>query len=203
MWTLMMTAMMLPSAAPFAATYARTFYTRRQLRMLAFSGGYLLVWGLSAVPAFGVAWVAGEAAERSGAVATVFAVGVFGACGIYQLTPLKYRCLSHCRTPLGHLFHVASFQGPFRDLRVGIEHGYFCLACCWSLMLLMAAFGIMNLAAMVVLAAVIATEKLWSRGELFARATGVVALSLAVLVIWIPELAPGLSRSVMSAMGGG
>ena len=195
MWGLMMTAMMLPSAAPFASLYGRTFGSRPIRRAIEFVGGYLLVWTLSGVPAFGLAWLAGKAAHAEPAVGTVFAVTIFAAAGVYQLTPIKYRCLSHCRTPMGDVIHYAGYRGPLRDLRVGAHHGVFCFSCCWSLMALMAAFGFMNLWAMVALATIVAIEKLWSRGEGFARLTGVAAIALAVAVIFEPAVAPGLDGS--------
>ena len=198
MWGLMMTAMMLPSAAPFASLYGRTFRNQRVRRAVEFVGGYLLVWTLSGVPAFGLAWLAGEAARATPALGTALAVGIFAACGVYQLTPLKYRCLSHCRSPIGDLLHYSNYRGPFRDLRVGAHHGLFCFSCCWSLMALMAAFGFMNLWAMVALAAIVAIEKLWSRGESFARLTGVAALGLAIVVIFEPGIAGGLDGGGMT-----
>lgn len=197
MWGLMMTAMMLPSAAPFASLYGRTFHGRSLSRAAEFVAGYLLVWTLSGVPAFGLAWLAGEAARSQPAVGTALAVTIFAACGIYQLTPLKHRCLSHCRTPLGDMLHYSNFRGPLRDLRIGAHHGIFCFSCCWSLMALMAAFGFMNLWAMVALATIIAIEKLWSRGPAFARLTGAAAIAFAIAVIFEPGLAPGLDGSGM------
>jgi predicted metal-binding membrane protein len=125
-------------------------------------------------------------------LARVVAVAAFGALGVYQLTPLKFRCLSHCRSPLAHLLHYTSFRGPFRDLRAGIEHGLYCLGCCWALMLVLVALGVMNLPAMIAVAAIIAVEKVWRFGETFARVVGVGALVYAVLVGIQPALAPGL-----------
>ena len=197
MWTLMMTAMMIPSAAPFASLHARTFTSRRILRLVLFAAGYMSVWALSGIPAFGVALAVDEAVAAAPAVGTVAAVLIFVSCGVYQLTPLKYACLRHCRSPIGHMLHYGSYQGPLRDFRVGGHHGGYCLACCWSLMALMAAFGFMNLWAMVGLAAVVGIEKYWVRGEGFARGIGVAALIAAVAVIWVPELAPGLQPMEM------
>ncbi len=197
MWALMMTAMMLPSAAPFASLYARTFHSGRMLRTFQFGAGYLISWTLSGLPAFGLAWLAGEAARAEAIVGTTFAVAIFATCGVYQLTSLKYRYLSHCRTPIGDVLHYVNYSGALRDLRVGLHHGAFCIGCCWSLMVLMAAFGFMTLWAMVGLAAIIAVEKLWSRGESFARVTGVAALVLAVAVIFEPGIAPGLDGRVL------
>ena len=96
-------------------------------------------------------WLAGAGGHPP--AATALAVTIFVACGIYQLTPLKDRCLARCRSPLGLLLKFGSYRGRTRDLRVGLYHGGFCLACCWALMALLVAFGLMNIMAMVVLAA--------------------------------------------------
>ncbi len=197
MWALMMAAMMLPSVWPFVAVYERTIRRHRIARLGALGGGYLLAWALVGVAAYGVAWVFGElAAERPG-LARAAAVAAFAALGIYQLTPLKLRCLSHCRSPLAHLLHYTSFHGPLRDLRAGIEHGLYCVGCCWALMLVLIAFGVMNLAATIGVALVIAVEKMWRFGELFARVVGVSALIFAVLVGIEPSLAPGLDPDLV------
>ena len=127
---------------------------------------------------------------------------VFSACGLLQLTSLKYRCLSHCRTLLGDVLHYANSRGPLRDLRVGAHHGIFCFSCCWSLTALMVAFGFMNLWAMVALATIVAIQKLWSRGETFARLTGVAAIALAVAVIFEPGITPGLDGSGLLGAAG-
>ena len=119
---------------------------------------------------------------------------------MFQLTPLKFRCLSHCRSPIGHLMHYLGYTGLTRDLRAGASHGWFCLGCCWALMLLMIAFGVMNLGAMVVLAAAIAIEKVWRHGESFARLFGVACLVFAVLLIFEPSLAPGLDPDSVMRM---
>src|SRR5262249_55666431 len=124
--------------------------------------------------------------------AHIFAVAAFAVCGIYQLSSLKDHCLAHCRSPLGLLLHYASYRGRLRDLRVGAHHGGYCLGCCWGLMLVLIAVGVMNVAAMVGLAALVLTEKAWSRGRMAGRLVGVAALALAVATIWLPWLAPGL-----------
>jgi predicted metal-binding membrane protein len=197
MWALMMAAMMLPSVWPFVAVYERTIRAHRAARLAALAAGYLLAWALTGVAAYGVAWVFGElAADRPG-LARFVGVGAFAALGIYQLTPLKFRCLSHCRSPLAHLLNYTSFKGRFRDLRAGIEHGLFCLGCCWALMLVLVAFGVMNLPAMIGVAVIIAVEKVWRFGEAFARVVGVGALVYAVLVGAEPSLAPGLDPAVV------
>lgn len=200
MWALMMTAMMLPSVAPFVRTYQGTVVEHRGVRLIALAVGYLLVWTSVGVVAFFVAgWFGDLAAERAG-VAQAVAVATFALVGVFQLTPLKFRCLSHCRSPIGHLMHYLGYRGPARDLRAGASHGWFCLGCCWALMLLMIAFGVMNLGAMVALAAVIAIEKVWRHGETFARVFGIACLVFAVAVIFEPSLAPGLDPDAVMKM---
>jgi predicted metal-binding membrane protein len=81
----------------------------------------------------------------------------------YQLTPLKDRCLARCRSPPGFMLKLGAYRGRTRDLRAGLYHGTFCLACCWALMALLVAFGLMNVIAMVILAGAVLTEKPWAR----------------------------------------
>jgi predicted metal-binding membrane protein len=201
MWGLMMSAMMLPSVSPFAQTYQATVTTHRAPRLIALAGGYVVVWTAVGLVACVVTDWFGHLATDRPTAAHVMVVTTFAVVGLYQLTPLKFRCLSHCRSPLGHLMHSLGFRGPLRDLKAGAHHGWFCLGCCWALMLLMIAFGVMNVAAMVGLAAVIAVEKVWRHGETFARAVGVVCLVFAVVLIFEPGLAPGLDPdSVMGPM---
>lgn len=201
-WALMMAAMMLPSVAPFASLYLRTFRDSRSLRLAAFASGYLIVWTLAAIPAYGLAWVAGRLAGMHPAAATALAVSIFAACGVYQLTPLKDRCLARCRSPLGFVLKLGGYRGRTRDLRVGMYHGAFCLACCWALMALLVAFGLMNVVAMVVLAAAVLAEKTWAWGPRFSRVLGVAALILAIAVVFEPALAPGLQHAAGGGMAG-
>jgi Predicted metal-binding integral membrane protein (DUF2182) len=90
--------------------------------------------------------------------------GPRAASRVYQFTPLKARCLRHCRSPLGFLLHFGNFRGRLRDVRVGIYHGGYCVGCCWSLMLVLVAVGVMNMAWMVALTAVVFAEKIWRSG---------------------------------------
>jgi predicted metal-binding membrane protein len=201
-WALMMAAMMLPSVTPFASLYTRSFTDNRGLRLTALALGYLLVWSLAAIPAYGLAWLADRLIAGHPTGATALAVAIFVACGVYQLTPLKDRCLARCRSPLGFILKFGSYRGRSRDLRVGLYHGAFCLACCWGLMALLVAFGLMNLAAMIVLAGIVLLEKTSPWGTRFSRALGVAALVLAVLVIFQPGLAPGLHATTpVGSMG--
>ena len=194
-WTLMMAAMMLPSVTPVATLYARA--VQRPARIAGLMVGYLAVWAAAGLPAFGLAWLAGWMAGQHARAAHIAAVAVFAMCGVYQLTPLKDRCLAHCRSPLGLLLHYGSYRGRLRDLRVGVHHGGYCLGCCWALMVILVAVGVMNVAAMVGLAALVLIEKTWRWGPAVGRLAGVAALALAVAIIWFPWLAPGLHAAPM------
>ena len=123
MWTLMMAAMMLPSVAPVASMYQRSVRSWRPLRLAGFTGGYLLAWAGAGIPAFLLTALVAQLVDDHPAWATAVAVTVFTACGVYQLTPLKSRCLKHCRSPLSLLLHYGSYQGALRDVRAGVHHG--------------------------------------------------------------------------------
>jgi predicted metal-binding membrane protein len=191
-WTLMMAAMMLPPVAPTASLYARTFRENRAVRTAGLVAGYLAVWAAAGVPAYGLAWLAGWLTGKHPGAAHIMAVAVFAVCGIYQLSNLKNRCLAHCRSPLGLLMHYGSYRGRSRDLRVGVHHGAYCLGCCWALMVILIAVGVMNVVAMIGLATLVLAEKAWRRGPAAGRLAGAAVLALAVATIWLPWLAPGL-----------
>ena len=192
-WTLMMSAMMLPSVAPVAVLYERSVTDNRMLRLAEFAAGYIVVWGLAGLPAFAIAAVLSSVSMDHPQTARYMAAGIFLILGLYQVSPLKNRCLSHCRSPFSLLLHYANFHGPLRDLRAGTHHALYCLGCCWALMLVLVVAGIMNLLVMVALAAVIIAEKYWSRGPAFSRVVAAAAVVLAVAAIWVPALSPGLS----------
>lgn len=202
MWTVMMGAMMLPTVAPFAGLYTRTFTDHRARRTTELTAGYLLVWALASLPAYVVAWLAGQLAMSDPVAARVVAVAVFAACGIYQLTSLKEKCLVNCRSPLGMVFRYGGLHGRLRDLRVGVGHGAYCLGCCWALMAVLIAVGVMNIAAMVLLSGVVLAEKTWAWGRPLSRAVGVAALLLAVVVAFRPELAAGFYQQPAMTGGG-
>ncbi|MFF3910405.1 DUF2182 domain-containing protein [Streptomyces sp. NPDC001848] len=198
-WTVMTVAMMLPATAPVGALYGRTLRAHRTARTITFTVGYLLVWALAGLPAYALAAVTGRAAGAQASTATAVAAAVFAVNGVYQLTPVKDRCLARCRSPIGLMLRYTAHPGPARDLRAGAHHGAFCLGCCWSLMALLAVFGMMSLWAMVALAAILTTEKLAPAGPWVAKGVGIASIALAVAVVWVPELAPALVGSRMRA----
>ncbi len=201
-WTLMMGAMMLPSITPLASLYARTMHDHRARRLGLLSVGYLVAWAAVGLVAFALAAGGERLADDAPGWAQAAAVTTCFACGIYQMTPLKDRCLQHCRSPLGQLLRYTSFRGPLADTRVGLFHGGWCVACCWALMLLLVTFGVMSVVAMVLLAAVILAEKLWAPGRWFSIAIGMGAIVLGVAVWLDPSLAPGLHAATDASMGG-
>jgi predicted metal-binding membrane protein len=201
-WTLMMAAMMLPSVAPTASMYVRTMTGPKATRLTSLTIGYLVVWAAAGLPAFALAWLANWLDSHHPGAAHGAAIAIFAACGIYQLTNLKDRCLAHCRSPLGLLLHYGSFRGRSRDFRVGAHHGAYCLGCCWALMVILIAVGVMNLWAMVALAVLILVEKTWSHGVATARVAGIACLGLAIATVWLPWLAPGLHAAAQPMMMG-
>jgi predicted metal-binding membrane protein len=189
MWSLMMTAMMLPAVALVASWYAQTIRESRWVRVPLFVGGYLLVWALAGVPAFGMLRIVDHVVGDSAMTMRMIAGVVLVAAGVYQLTPLKDVCLRHCRSPMGQLLRFSKDSGRVRDLEFAASHAAYCVACCWLLMALFIAFGVMSVWAMVGLAAVVVMEKVARHGVGVSRAVGIVCLALAVLVVVSPRVA--------------
>jgi predicted metal-binding membrane protein len=195
MWGVMMAAMMLPAVAPVASLYARTIRTERARRLVLFVGGYLIVWAVAGVPTYAVLRLVDRVAGDSDTTMRSIAVAILVAAGAYQLSPLKARCLRHCRSPLAQLLHYGNMKGPLRDLKVALHHAGYCLGCCWALMALFVAFGVMNVWVMVGLAAIVVGEKVLHRGEAIGRYAGGAFLVLAVLVLASPSVADALVPS--------
>jgi predicted metal-binding membrane protein len=205
LWVVMMAAMMLPSVAPVAVLWTRlisgaTAGAGRLARMSAFLAGYLLTWAGVGLVAFAALAGTGRLLTASPVAAKWLGVAIFVTAGIYQLTPWKDWCLRRCRSPIGALMYYLGFKGRSRDVRVGLHHGATCAGCCWGLMIVLAAVGVMNVAVMAALAAVILVEKLWRYGKPFGQAVGVVLVAAGVLAIWFPWLLPGLHVAAMPAM---
>jgi predicted metal-binding membrane protein len=186
MWAVMMTAMMLPSAAPLVLLFAGALRTRgverTGRRIYALAGGYVLVWAL-----FSVAATVLQRALSSALVLTpmmepatpMVAAAILAAAGLYQWTPLKGACLHACRSPLSFLMQHWGSGDAASALRLGVRHGLYCVGCCWVLMLLLFAGGVMNLVVILALTAWVLVEKLAPFGAHTARASGLVLLALA------------------------
>lgn len=196
-WLVMTAAMMLPPLAWFASFYLREIRRRaaglaRPARLGALAAGYLLVWAATALAALLLASVVDRAAEQHAGVLPWLGGAVLVAAGAYQLSPLKQRCLARCRSPLSFALAAARHSGRFRDLRVGLEHGAWCVACCWGLMAALVAVGTMSLAWMAVIAAVVLLERASAYGPGLARATGVALVLVGLLAPFVDWLAPAL-----------
>jgi predicted metal-binding membrane protein len=171
------------------------------VRTSSFVAGYLTSWAGFGLLAFGALIGTNRLVDWSPDGAKWLGVGIFVLAGLYQLTPLKEACLRHCRSPMMQLLHYAGYRGQVRDLRVGAHHGAYCVGCCWGLMIVLIAVGVMNVAAMAGLAAVIFLEKLWKHGKLLSQAVGVVFLVIGALAVFYPDVLPALQSGGMS-MGG-
>lgn len=185
-WTVMVVAMMFPATAPVVLLFDR--WCRRRGRTaaatVAFVAGYLSVWSSVGFLAFVATTVLTDRVE--GSTATVRIGGlVLVAAGIYQLSPAKVACLTKCRSPLGlvmeHARHLG--RGLLGPLRVGLVHGAYCLGCCWALMAVLLALGVMNLGWMAAVSALVLVEKLLPHGVRFARVAGVGLAADGVLVV--------------------
>lgn len=180
MWWIMMVAMMLPSASPMILLFARVQRKEQAkgapfVSTSVFTAGYLVIWGVFSVSAAGTQW----GLERAGFLSAMmtstnglFAGVLLLAAGIYQLTPLKHACLRHCRSPLLFIMHHWR-NGAAGAFRMGIDHGAFCLACCWFLMALLFVGGVMNLYWIVGLALFVLLEKTIPAGHWLGSLTGI------------------------------
>jgi predicted metal-binding membrane protein len=197
MWWLMMIAMMLPSAAPIVLLHAAV--TRKGLARAnlagpkapshrlfltttAFIAGYLAMWGAFSLVALVAQWVLTRAALLSAMMTPTskfLGLGLLLAAGVWQLTPFKTVCLRHCRSPISFL-STHWRPGVGGAFRMGIEHGVFCLGCCWFLMGLLFYGGVMNLIWIIGLALLVLVEKVMPAGVAFGRVTGLLLIAWGV-----------------------
>jgi predicted metal-binding membrane protein len=193
-WLTMMAAMMFPSALPMVLMFDRISQARESRwgrfgSTWLFVAGYLAIWLLYGLAAFGVyRGIAGLHARslawhRSGAYVAGTLVAL---AGVYELTPIKTICLRHCRSPL-HFVMTGWKRGRLGAVRMGLSHGSYCVGCCWGLMLLLFALGVMSLFWMALVAALIFAQKLLPFGE---RLPYVFAVAFIALGIWVAA-APG------------
>ena len=188
MWAVMMVGMMAPSAAPVVLLAARAGSTRAgavSFLPVFFGAGYLLVWvGFSAIAAL-TQWALHDAALLL-PMMTVASPRVAGAilvgAGLYQLTPMKHACLTHCRSPLDFLMaHWRS--GRAGAFRLGAHHGAYCLGCCWTLMAVLFVVGVMNLMWVAVIAALVLLEKTAQTAVSVSRIVGATMIIVGLIRI--------------------
>jgi predicted metal-binding membrane protein len=189
-WAVMMAAMMLPSALPMIALYAAMQQTEtsaipRAAPVALFTLIYLGLWAVTGVPMYvaSVALCAIASDARAYGVAAVLVVA-----GVFQLSPLKHVCLRRCRSPIGFL--LGHWRAGWRgSLALGWSHATYCLGCCWALMVVLVAAGAMGLLWVLLIAAVVAAEKVLPGGEWIARVTGIALLVLGAAIVTRPGLA--------------
>jgi len=198
-WVVMMIAMMFPTAAPMILMFTTVYAGKRQKSQAfvptwVFVSAYLLIWTLFGLVAYPLALfaerLAGQSmwlmtnAPRIGGVLLVVA-------GLYQLSPLKHLCLAKCRTPLQ--FILSSWRDGYSGaFRMGFVHGAYCLGCCWFLFVLLFPLGIMNIAVMALLTALIYAEKSFPLGRQISQIAGVALIVYGVIVISVPAALPAV-----------
>ena len=218
-WVVMMAAMMFPSIAPMVLMYARIEEGKRERdqRVQAgttalFVAGYLVTWAVAGL--VGYALIEGVRALDIGFLAwdsggPYVAGAVIVAAGIYQLTPMKDACLRRCRSPMGFL--LTSWRpGRAGALKMGMEHGGWCVGCCWGLMAALFALGVMSIGWMVMIAALIAIEKLLPWKAVANRSIALLLVVLGLGVAFFADDVPGLTlpdspeaQAAMDSMGMG
>ncbi|MGH6901887.1 MAG: DUF2182 domain-containing protein [Geminicoccaceae bacterium] len=184
-WTVMMAAMMLPAAAPMILIFASAQARRERHAAVPtwiFTAGYLLVWLAAGLLVYVLVQIGSDLATRlTSADRASWAPLALGAtlvaAGLYQFTPIKRVCLTHCRSPFAFVAQHWR-DGRAGALQMGLRHGAYCLGCCWALFAVMVAAGIMSLAWMLLLTLVVFIEKVLPQGR---RASPMIGIALVVL----------------------
>jgi len=195
MWAVMMVGMMMPSVAPMVLLYAAVGRKagasgRPFVATGWFVAGYLSAWIAFSLAATGAQWTLTRLALLTPMMES--ASGIFGgivliAAGLYQWSPLKDTCLRQCQTPLGFLMNRGGFRSnPFAALRLGAEHGAYCVGCCWVLMTLLFVGGVMNVLWIAGLMILILVEKVVPMGRLIPRLAGAVIAAGGVFLLFRP-----------------
>jgi predicted metal-binding membrane protein len=200
-WVTMMAAMMLPSVMPMVLFFARVSRDRTNrgaalVPTWVFVAGYLAVWTAYGLLAYGLYRVVHSldlgflAWHRQG---PLVAGGAVAAAGLYELTPLKEVCLRHCRTPLHFVLH-GWHDGWVGALRMGAEHGTYCVGCCWGLMVILFALGVMSLFWMALIGALIFAQKVLPFGFRLVRPLAIAFVAFGIWIAVSPGSVPGLTQ---------
>jgi predicted metal-binding membrane protein len=210
LWIAMMVAIMFPTAAPMIMMFARVQAKRTErgqafVPTWIFASSYLLVWAAVGLIAYGAA-VAGDAlADESMWVmdnAPRIGGGLLIAAGVYQLSPLKYVCLNKCRSPISFILNSwrDGYGGTFR---MGLEHGVYCLGCCWLLFAILFPLGMMNIAILALITLLIFAEKSTVSGRQIAALAAVALIVYGAAVIAFPDALPMTMDNSSMEMGSG
>jgi predicted metal-binding membrane protein len=191
MWTVMMIGMMTPSVAPMILLYAQVARRSAEARPFAsalwFAGGYLMAWAGFSLLATVAQWSLEQLTLLSPMMAStshIFGGLLLIAAGVYQWLPIKYSCLARCRAPLSFVMEHGGFQARAAgSVRLGLQHGLYCIGCCWALMALLFVGGVMNLLWIAALMVFVLLEKLIPGWRYFSRASGLAAVGLGVVYL--------------------
>ncbi|RUW58886.1 DUF2182 domain-containing protein [Mesorhizobium sp. M7A.F.Ca.US.008.03.1.1] len=193
MWAVMMVGMMTPSVAPMLLLYAGVGRkARADGRPIASTGwffaGYLAVWVVFSLLATGAQWLLARLALLDPSMATGSAILgglVLIAAGLYQWTPMKGVCLRQCQAPIAFLAGHGGFRSaPLGALRLGMDHGAYCLGCCWALMALLFVGGVMNVLWIAGIAILVLLEKTVPTGQLIPRVSGALMAAIGTWIVF-------------------
>ncbi len=190
MWTVMMVAMMVPSAAPMVLAFLTVNQRRRAaarpfVPVAIFLFGYLAIWTAFSAIATAAEWWLHRASLLSPSMVATSSLlngGLLIAAGVFQWTPLKHSCLKNCRSPLSFLMSEWR-EGSAGAFIMGLRHGAYCLGCCWALMALLFVAGVMNLLWVALIALFVLAEKVFPKGELIARIAGIALVAYGAVLI--------------------
>jgi predicted metal-binding membrane protein len=193
MWAVMMVGMMVPAASPTILLFAEINRRRNEQQGTfvatgEFLLGYLLAWtGFSALATL-AQWgllTAALVSPMMESTSKALGAGLLLMAGLFQFSRLKYACLAHCRSPLGFLA-TEWREGPWGAFRMGLKHGVYCLGCCWALMGLLFAFGVMNLLWIAGLSILVLAEKIAPFERLVSSVAGLVFIGWAGWLVFVP-----------------
>jgi predicted metal-binding membrane protein len=201
MWVAMMVAMMFPSVYPMVLLFARVSQgqagpsAQTRVPTWIFVAGYLVIWtligGVMYLASLLVGWVNGQVSWL-GEWAFVGSAIILIGTGLYQFSSWKGVCLTHCRSPLSFILHRWR-EGMLGAFRMGIDHGAYCVGCCWGLMLVMFVMGLMSLVWMGIFTMVIFLEKVTRYGPTLSKVVGGILMGLGVGILLHPSLMQHLS----------
>jgi predicted metal-binding membrane protein len=193
MWAVMMVGMMMPSVTPMVLLYANVGRKAAENgRPLAATGwfvaGYFLAWTGFSLAATVAQWQLSRLAlitPMMSSASDLFGGLLLVAAGLYQWSPLKDACLTHCQSPLGFLISRGGFSAsPWGSLRLGAEHGSLCVGCCWVLMALLFVGGVMNLLWIAGLTIFVLLEKIIPAGRLVPRLAGAALAAAGLFLLY-------------------
>ena len=206
MWSIMMTAMMLPSATPMLLFFSGVQRSRRAApsypgcagppagglgaATVFFVAGFIVIWLVWSWLAAGLHWTlqAFFALSPQLMVTRVpLAVAFLMVAGVYQFTPLKHACLSRCQSPLGFLL-TQWRDGAWGAAQMGVRYGTYCVGCCWALMAVLFVVGVMNLLWVALLTIFVLLEKTVLRGPWPSRVTGTLLIGWALYLLRAPAM---------------